>query len=300
MELKIDYEFQSKIPPLTADELLRLQESIMQEGRLINPIVVWNGIIVDGHNRYGIIRQHPEIKYDIYEKYFDDRNEAIAWICKNQLGRRNLTPEQKKYLIGKQYEAEKESRGGDRKSMYQNDTTVRENTGERIARQNNISRISVLRAEEYANAVDLAEESVPGIKDEILSGSLSATNAEIIKFTDTAPELRAAYAEKLRQPKPPKAKKNRITKTGTCYDFPITPVRQKPDRPTVEDEIHTVFDAIDNLMICWGEVLVHNKDRYQDAEFFGGMCEAIGELSDYIKMVENSISAKGVSNAENE
>ena len=74
MELKIDYEFQSKIPPLTADELLRLQESIMQEGRLINPIVVWNGIIVDGHNRYGIIRQHPEIEYDIYEKHFDDRN----------------------------------------------------------------------------------------------------------------------------------------------------------------------------------------------------------------------------------
>lgn len=249
MELKIDYEFQSKIPPLTADELLRLQESIMQEGRLINPIVVWNGIIVDGHNRYGIIRQHPEIEYDIYEKHFDDRNEAIAWICKNQLGRRNLTPEQKKYLIGKQYEAEKESRGGDRKSMYQNDTTVRENTGERIARQNNNSRISVLRAEEYANAVDLAEESVPDIKGEILSGAISATNAEIVKFADIEPELRAAYAEKLRQPKPPKVKKNKITQTGPCYDFPITPVRKKPDRPTIEDEISMVAAGIDELVI---------------------------------------------------
>ena len=111
MELNIDYEFQSKIPPLTADELFRLQESILAEGRLINPIVVWNGIIVDGHNRYKFISKHPEIKYDIYEKHFDDRNEAIAWICKNQLGRRNLTPEQKKYLIGKQYEAEKATHG---------------------------------------------------------------------------------------------------------------------------------------------------------------------------------------------
>lgn len=37
---------------------------------------------------------------------------AIVWMCKNQLGRRNLTEEQKSYLRGKQYEAEKLSVGG--------------------------------------------------------------------------------------------------------------------------------------------------------------------------------------------
>lgn len=115
-ELRIDPEFESKIPPLTADELARLHSSILFEGRLICPIVAWNGVVVDGHNRYRFILQHPEIKYDVYEMDFENRNEAIAWICKNQLGRRNLTPEQKKYLIGKQYEAERQARGGDRKS----------------------------------------------------------------------------------------------------------------------------------------------------------------------------------------
>ncbi len=163
MELKTDIEFENKIPPLSADELTRLQDSIIAEGRLISPIVVWNGIVVDGHNRYRFIQQHPEIEYEIYEKDFDDRNEVIAWICKNQLGRRNLTPEQKKYLIGKQYEAEKQAVGGDRKSKYQNDT-LNENTGDRIAKQNNISRISVIRAEGYAKAVDLADEAVPARK----------------------------------------------------------------------------------------------------------------------------------------
>jgi len=296
MELKIDYEFQSKIPPLTGDELFRLQESILQEGRLINPIVVWNGIIVDGHNRYKFVSQHPEIKYDIYEKDFNDRNDAIAWICKNQLGRRNLTPEQKKYLIGKQYEAEKAARGGDRDmarnengqftAKYQNDTRG-ENTGERIARENNMSRISVLRAEEYANAVDLAEESVPGIKNDILSGSLSATNEEIVKFADTAPELRAAYAETLRSPRPKKLKKHQTT--GTFNDLALTPIRPKPDRPTIEDELGIIVNALDDLMIRWGEVLTHNKDRYHDAAFADGMSEAIEELTEYIKMVESKI-----------
>ncbi len=295
MELKIDYEFQSKIPPLTGDELFRLQESILQEGRLINPIVVWNGIIVDGHNRYKFVSQHPEIKYDIYEKDFEDRNDAIAWICKNQLGRRNLTPKQKKYLIGKQYEAEKAARGGDRDmarnengqftAKYQNDTRG-ENTGERIARENNMSRISVLRAEEYANAVDLAEESVPGIKGEILTGKLSATNAEIVKFADTAPELRAAYADKLRLPRSKKLKKHQTTCTFNDLDLPPLPKRPKPERPTIEDELGIIVNALDDLMGQWGDVLKHNKDRYHDAEFFDGMSEAIEELADYIKQVE--------------
>lgn len=286
MELKTDYEFKSKIPPLTGDELMRLHESISSEGRLINPIVVWNGIIVDGHNRYEYVSRHPEITYDIYEKDFDNRSEAIAWICKNQLGRRNLTPEQKKYLIGKQYEAEKGSRGGDRKSMYQNDTQKSENTGERIARENNMSRISVLRAEEYANAVDIADEAAPGIKKEILSGSIPATNAEIVKIASTAPEERASYAEKLRQPKPQKLRKNRTTEKIVDSVLPIEPKCKKPERPTIEDELCEIAEGIDELSIRWGDILTHNKDRYHEPEFFDGMHEYIEELYDYLKQVE--------------
>ena len=181
MELRIDTEFASKIPPLTDDELVRLHSSILTEGRLISPIVVWNGVIVDGHNRYKFIQRHPEIECNVYEMDFENRSQVIAWICRNQLGRRNLTPEQKKYLMGKQYEAEKQAWGGDRKSeelRYQNDTLI-EDTGTRLAKENNVSRISVLRAYRYANAVDLAEEAAPGIKDEILSGTIKTTDAEI-------------------------------------------------------------------------------------------------------------------------
>lgn len=217
MELRIDREFESKIPPLTAEEFRQLKENILTDSVVINSLIVWNGVIVDGHNRYRIIEQNPGIQYTPHEKHFDDRNDAIAWICRNQLGRRNLTPEQKKYLIGKQYEAEKASHGakdGFRGNQYtdlvkgQNDHLPKKTTRERIAKETNTSDSYVRRAEEYANAVDLADEAVPGIKNEILSGSLSATSDEIVKFAKTAPEQRAAYAEKLREPKTPKASKN--------------------------------------------------------------------------------------------
>ena len=42
---------------------------------------------------------------------FESREEVLAWICKNQLGRRNLTPEQKKFLMGKQYCLDEEGHG---------------------------------------------------------------------------------------------------------------------------------------------------------------------------------------------
>ena len=41
-----------------------------------------------------------------------NKYEALAWICKNQLGRRNLSPERKKFLLGKEYESTKLAVGG--------------------------------------------------------------------------------------------------------------------------------------------------------------------------------------------
>lgn len=51
MELRIDPEFEGKIPPLTTEEFQQLENNILADGVVINPIIVWDGVIVDGHNR---------------------------------------------------------------------------------------------------------------------------------------------------------------------------------------------------------------------------------------------------------
>ena len=63
--LKVDPEFQGKIPPLTFEELNQLEANILRDGRIINPIIVWEGLIVDGHNRFIIAKKHPEIPYTV-------------------------------------------------------------------------------------------------------------------------------------------------------------------------------------------------------------------------------------------
>ena len=58
--LKVDPEFQGKIPPLTFEELNQLEANILRDGRIINPIIVWEGLIVDGHNRFIIAKNPPK------------------------------------------------------------------------------------------------------------------------------------------------------------------------------------------------------------------------------------------------
>ena len=101
-QLIIDEEFRTLIRPLRRDEYQQLEINLSVDG-CRDPIITWNRIIIDGHNRYEICnRRH--IPYAVTEMKFDSREDAVIWICTNQLGRRNITEETRKYLIGKQYE----------------------------------------------------------------------------------------------------------------------------------------------------------------------------------------------------
>lgn len=75
-----------------------------------------------------------------------------------QLGRKNLTDAQKTYLIGRQYEAQKMTVGGDRKSKAQNGLLIKGDTAETIAKEHNIGRNTVKRAEKFVKGVDAAEK----------------------------------------------------------------------------------------------------------------------------------------------
>ena len=57
-DLIIDEEFESVIPPLTDEEFELLKESVLNDGEVYHPLVVWNNIIVDGHHRYKILKEH--------------------------------------------------------------------------------------------------------------------------------------------------------------------------------------------------------------------------------------------------
>ena len=265
LHLTIDPEFASIIPPLREEEQKQLEENILADGVVINPLIVWNGVIVDGHNRYRILQQHPELQFTTYEQAFSDRYEAIAWICRNQLGRRNLTPQQFKYLMGQQYGAEKASHGGDRKSDQQkssgqNDHLIeKEKTRQRIANENHVSESFVRRSEYFAQGVDAAEEVEPGIKQEILTGSIKPTEKAVAAIAKAPPEERPALVQQLRQTKEPEKPEKKPQDKEKPEEKPKETTEEKPqEKPkrkrSVAETLQAIRDISENMLQSNGEI----------------------------------------------
>jgi ParB family chromosome partitioning protein len=84
----IDPEFKALIPPLAPEELAQLEANILADG-CRDPIVTWQGILIDGHNRFAICSKHG-LMFQTVEREFADRQDAELWMIGNQMGRRNL------------------------------------------------------------------------------------------------------------------------------------------------------------------------------------------------------------------
>lgn len=179
-DLKIDEEFKTIIPPLTEEEYANLEKSLRSEG-CRDAIMVWDGVIVDGHNRYELCRKWG-IPFRTIRTSFSSREAAISWICLNQLSRRNLTREAYKYLIGKRYDAEKAAcskRNQEGKNQYSLSDkwekerfgkTVAQWTSRRLAGEYNLTHATVERYGEYSRSLDRIEEERPGMLPSLLSG----------------------------------------------------------------------------------------------------------------------------------
>ena len=201
IKLKIDKEFKTLIPPLSPKEYEQLEANIIADG-CREPIVIWNGYIIDGHNRYEICKKH-HIGYKVKEMSFESRDEAVVWICTNQLGRRNIAEETRKYLIGIQYETEKvinKKKNAMGRNQYSSgasqDTTEHPlNTGvrtaQRIADENHISSGTVQKYGIYAKSLDIIEEKCPDLVSKILSGKYKISHESVCELAKkTSDELK--------------------------------------------------------------------------------------------------------------
>lgn len=111
-DLVVDKEFEELLPVLTPEEFERLEQSILKNG-MLDPIKVWEDIstgkyiIIDGHNRYKILKKNNiSLKYwENYKIMYADelptREDVKRWMLEQQLGRRNLSDAEKYEIVQK-------------------------------------------------------------------------------------------------------------------------------------------------------------------------------------------------------
>lgn len=175
--LTVDDDFRSLIPPLTDDEYSRLERSIIAEG-VRDPIITWQGTIVDGHNRYRICQEHG-IAFKTAEIVFGSKDAAKIWIIENQFARRNLNSYQKSVLalqLEPLYAAEAKKRmsdgGGSGESGRQkSDNPIR--TDERLAQVAGVSRDTIRKVKVIEAEAAGGNETAIAARDAVRSGEKS-------------------------------------------------------------------------------------------------------------------------------
>jgi len=187
--VEIDNEFRNYILPLSNEEFEKLEASILSEG-IRDPLVIWQGILLDGYHRYKIAQEHG-LEYKTVEVELPDRDAAKEWILVNQLGRRNLTEQEASYYRGKLYSARKQQGARTDLTLAQNGLKL--NTAEELGKQYGVSKNTIKRDEQFSKAVDkVAIEIGDEAKKAILLGKAGVPKErveQLIEIKQEAPEF---------------------------------------------------------------------------------------------------------------
>ncbi|MCL2424803.1 MAG: hypothetical protein FWD05_00540 [Oscillospiraceae bacterium] len=190
----IDEEFERILPKLDEQTYAWLEENILEYG-CREPLVLWDGILIDGHNRYSILQKH-DLSINTINMEFDSRDEVLIWIISTQVARRNLNPLQLSFYRGLHYHADKRivtNAGG--KNQYdeiasknqlepQNEVhpqglQIEGPTAMRLAEHYNVSHSTISRDAQLANAISAIGEISPDAKKDILSGKTHITRKQL-------------------------------------------------------------------------------------------------------------------------
>jgi len=227
------------------------------------------------------------------------RYEAIIWICRNQLGRRNLTPQQRKYVIGQRYEAEKLSAafhgnqytlpsksGADKKCPHQN---TRHFTRDKIAKETNSSPSYVREAGRYAKGIDAADAALPGIKQELLSGQIKPKDSDVAAVAYAPKEERPQLVEELRVFKQ-EAEKRKPHRDSRKYDIQeiekISEGLMRAEASTAQSATVSIKGAVDMMMNTCDTLFAEFPDLPSDPSCKTQVLQILRKTQVYIQGIE--------------
>lgn len=161
--IRIDQAFKAQIPPLSAEEREQLEQNIAAHG-CRDPLTVWNGVLLDGHNRYEICTRLG-LPFKVVSIELPNREAAEDWIDANQLGRRNLTPDAFRLLVGRRYNRIKRSAHRPSKGDQFDPLIQLGKTAAKLAIEYGTSEATVKRAARFAAEVERTPELMAAIAE---------------------------------------------------------------------------------------------------------------------------------------
>ena len=186
LHLKTHPVLSGLIQPLSEKDYEDLELSLIEYG-CQDPIIVWNGYILDGHNRHKICKEY-NIPYQILVAHLGVLADAISLVCEKQLRRKDLKYERYKYLIGKWYDAQKSLAIREAKLSHISPRTSEDWLSPRkrcfmIASTLHVSTGTVHKYHLFQEAADAIRQIAPDLGDRIICGDLKISHENVINLS---------------------------------------------------------------------------------------------------------------------
>jgi hypothetical protein len=264
LDIIIDEEFKSLLPALDTETYTLLEENIIENG-CRDSLILWNDVLIDGHNRYEICLKHG-LPFNTVQKEFSTREDALIWIISTQVSRRNLTPIQLSHFRGLHYNADKKLRGGNRSAPKEQKTQngpFEKSTAERLAAQYKVSRNTVKRDAKIADAIVAIGGTSPEAKRMILSGEAKIDKKELEELSSMPKDKISAVALEIEESTYEKKKdaakplelllsgiqrlETTISKLSSGIDSELPKITKKADRTGLKKMLKSHIDRLEAL-----------------------------------------------------
>ena len=246
-QLRIEPEFRRLVAPLTLIELKNMEDSL-QSPDSAKEIRIWRNTLLVDYEYYDYCHM-LQIPFSLINIPLANQEEAVAWICENQLHRKCLTEEMKKYLIGKRSVTET-ALGAHEYATLKQRTTRRAyaimklakydssatQTRERLGTEYFLSFGTIRKYEQYALGLDRILEISPEFVNEHLAGRLKVSHERLDALVLLSPSQLDAECRSI-------LSDARQTKSGVKGRFPRYSEMEKEEKaPSVSIKDMPAYD----------------------------------------------------------
>ena len=174
--IKIKEEFKNLIPALTKEEYKQLENNCIAEG-IREKILIWNGFIIDGHNRYEIsLKWDLEIQTET--KHFQDEEAVKEWMILNQFGRRNLSNYQRS-VLALELEEVFSKKAKENQAIQYKGSSLSQNSAEvkPIETRNELAKVANVSHDTIAKVKKIQAQASEEVKAKLSTGEVSINAA---------------------------------------------------------------------------------------------------------------------------
>ena len=186
--IEIKEEFKKLIPALSAEEYAQLEANILEEG-IREPIITWNGFIIDGHNRYDIA-QRFSLECKSTSMHFNNEIDVIIWMVLNQFGRRNLSNYQRS-VLALELEEVFSKKAKEKERIRKTTSQKSDESLQEVSTKKELSKVASVSHDTIAKVKKIQAKAPEEVKAKLATGEVSINAAyKEIKKEEKKEELK--------------------------------------------------------------------------------------------------------------